>query len=522
MVPASRRVLLIAFDAAEPDLVERWLADGCLPNLRRLRQSGRYGRLASSARWLSGSPWPTFFTGRSPADHGIYEFLQWRAERMEARRPTPEWLPARPFWRDLGREGRRAIVIDVPSTYRPEPFDGLEISGFASHDFLAPPCSYPPDLMNWARRKGGSSPLGPEIHRHQSPRELLDLRDRLCAATERVGALAEQLMRGHDWDLFALAFGATHRGGHKLWDQSSAEGTPSEAEADALKTALKEVYIACDRALGRLVECAGPGVTVLVCSMHGMGPNTSRVAILPEMLARTLDGGVPDGVGESGPKAALQRIRHGLPAAWRSGLKAKLPLAVQDRLSAFWRVDGVDWRVVRAQSLIADHQGYIRINRRGREVQGTVEPGAAYDALCARIADGLLSFVDADTGAPVVDEVVRADRLFPAGERLDRLPDLIVRWSDSPACRHRAVRSPHFGTLAWPAPGKNPDARSGNHRAEGFLLARGPGIDGGGTMPQADILDLAPCVRALLGLAPDPAMAGAPLAALMPAVPTDA
>jgi len=70
--PQASRVLLIGLDAAEPRLVERWMTDGSLPNLRRLRDSGSYGRLASTADWISASPWPTFYTGTSPGDHGYY------------------------------------------------------------------------------------------------------------------------------------------------------------------------------------------------------------------------------------------------------------------------------------------------------------------------------------------------------------------------------------------------------------------------------------------------------------------
>ena len=172
-----RRVLLIALDAAEPELVERWMADGSLPNLRNLRRIGLYGRLASSAKWLTGSPWPTFFTGRSPADHGVYQFLQWRADEMQARRPTPDWLPVQPFWRDFGRDGRRAITLDIPQTYSPEPFDGIEITGWASHDTLAPPGAYPAAIMDWC---------GARSARHRSVRKLIAWRPRpnsCCSAT---------------------------------------------------------------------------------------------------------------------------------------------------------------------------------------------------------------------------------------------------------------------------------------------------------------------------------------------------
>ncbi len=61
--PAANRVLMIALDAGEPALIERWTEDGTLPNLAGLRARGGYGRLKSSGFWLAGSIWPTFHTG---------------------------------------------------------------------------------------------------------------------------------------------------------------------------------------------------------------------------------------------------------------------------------------------------------------------------------------------------------------------------------------------------------------------------------------------------------------------------
>ncbi len=508
-----RPVLAIGLDAAEPSLIERWVADGILPNLRRLRQAGAYRRLASSAKWLSGSPWPTFYTGRRPQDHGLYHHLQWCPERMITIRPRPDWLPVRPFWRDLGAAGRKVIAVDVPQAYAPEPFDGVEVSGWASHDALAPPGAYPADLAEAIRREFGASSTRPEVHGLQPARALLRLRAELLDATAALAALAERLMREHPWDLFLVAFGTLHRGGHKLWDGSNVRGKPDEDEAEKLGDALRDIYVACDRALGRLIEVAGSDAGVLVFSLHGMGPNTSRTEILPALLERILND--DDGVGSSAPlgKTVLSGFRQRVPNAWRSALKRRLPVAAQDRLSTFWRLNGVDWSTTAAISLIADLHGYIRINRRGREALGIVEPGQGFDALCRRIAAGLESFVDASTGEPVVSQVVRTDQVLPSGERNSALPDLVVRWSKTPACRHRALRSPALGSVPWPIPGRHPDGRSGNHRFQGFLLAAGPGLPQAVELSEADIFDLAPTIRALLGLPPDPTMVGRPLLA---------
>src|SRR3990170_8078107 len=104
-----KSVLAIALDAAELSLVERWMNDGTLPTLKRLRSKGAYGKLTSSAEWLAGSPWPTFYTGTAPGEHGLYETTQWQPEKMQYSQVSPRWLPLCPFWRNLERKELRVI-----------------------------------------------------------------------------------------------------------------------------------------------------------------------------------------------------------------------------------------------------------------------------------------------------------------------------------------------------------------------------------------------------------------------------
>jgi predicted AlkP superfamily phosphohydrolase/phosphomutase len=507
----ARRILMIGLDAAEPTLIERWIADGTLPALRRLRARGSYRRLASSAAWLAGSPRPTFYTGTSPAEHGLYHFLQWHAGRQTMVRPAPDWLPVRPFWRALGGHGRRCLIVDAPSTYAPEPFDSVEIGGFATHDHLAPPGSHPARALREIARDIGPSPLSEEVVGPQSVRTLLALSNDLDRATRSVAEIALRAMRWERFDLCLVAFAATHRAGHKLWDASGAAGggvTPADHES--LSGALRRVYRTCDDALGRLVEAADGDTTVLVFSLHGMGPNTSRAEVLPAMLDAALEGRVPP---EPELRPTLQRLRRVLPLELRYQLKHSLPRAWQDRLTTFWRIQPGGYTRRQAFCLHADLQGYIRLNLRGREVAGAVEPGRDAERLLARIAEGLRSFNDADTGAPLVADVVRSGDLFPAGRRRDLLPDLVVQWMAGPAARHRTIRSDGLGTIRWPTPGRNPDGRAGNHRGEGFLLAAGDGFPESGDAGTADIRDLAPTVCALLGVPPPWPMEGRLLAA---------
>lgn len=512
--PITSRLLWIALDAAEPRLIERWTEDGSLPHLAALRERGAYGRLASSAHWLVGSPWPTFYTSTTPGDHGFYHYLGWSPHKMAAARPTPKTFPLTPFWRGLAKRGVRTFALDIPLTYHPEPYDGVEINGWATHEVLVAPGSHPPELWKTVVDRFGSPPIEAEAYALESPKRLLTMRDNLIAATRKVGDLGTWLMERQPWDLGLIGFCATHRGGHKLWDLTNLDSEPDKQERAEIEDALRQVYIACDEAIGRLTREAGDDATVMVCSMHGMGPNTSRVELLDEMLGRVLgrrpvpEAGATSPASGGGTPGLSDRLRGLLPVAWRNAVKSRLPLSLQDRLTAFWRLKGLDYSQIEAFSLPADLQGYIRFNLKGRESKGIVEPGDAVDALRRRIEAGLRSFIDERTGESVVETVALTRELFPEGARLDALPDLLVRWSAEPVAETRRLRSPEFGVIDWPTPGRNVTGRSGNHRGAGFVIGAGPGFAPAQSLTDADILDLAPTVCALLGHAPPAEMKG--------------
>jgi predicted AlkP superfamily phosphohydrolase/phosphomutase len=497
---------MIGLDAADPVLVERWIDDGTLPRLGALRSSGAHGRLRTPASHLAGAPWPTFYTGQPPTHHGIYHDFQWRQESMAYARPTSEWLAARPFWRQL--EGEVGVVAyDVPMTLGCEAFPGLEVTGWASHDTLGPPATHPPELIDEIRRRFGAWPMRPESYGASPIDELLELRDHLVDNTARSAELVEWLLGRGPWNLAITVFAAPHRGGHRLWDRSSIAGPVSPEGGRRFDGALRDLYVACDRAVSRLLEAASGDTNVLVFSLHGMMVNTCRVDLLDAMLARVLGG-----ADAAEPRQGfVRKIGERIPLRLRRRLTSLVPAALRDRAMTAWTSGAVDWRRTEAFTLRADLHGYVRINLAGRERDGIVAP-RDHDALCARIAEGLTSFVDASTGEPLVEEVVGSGDVFPEGPRRDRLPDLIVRWKDSPAAPHEAVLSDRFGRVERSTPGRIPNARSGNHRTEGFWIAAGPAFRARGLVTErADVLDLAPTALAILETGTRHPICGTPL-----------
>lgn len=500
MTDTHNQLLLIGLDAADADLIEQWTDDGTLPHLAKLRQEGTWGRLSTAAKYLTGSPWPTFYTGLPPSEHGIYHDFQWRQERMEFAAPAADWLAVRPFWRAI-QGNVQAVVHDVPMTPGTEPFPGIEVTGWGSHDKLVPPDSHPPTLLDEIRRRYGDSPIRTDEYGRASLAHLRELHAELVNLTVRSTELARWLLQ-RPWNLGIVVFGALHRGGHRFWDRSSVDSAVPTALCPWYDGALRQLYRTADTAVGDLVAAA-PEATIFVFALHGMKVNSARVDFLDEMLSRVLHG----------PTAArakpglLRRAGEAMPLPLRRALTNSVPQALKNRIMTRWTTGGMKWDQTPAFTLRADLNGYIRLNVRGREPAGVVPPEEV-DALSARIIEGLSSFRDATSGTPLIEEVCRTAEAFPPGERMDRLPDLIVRWHSSSGAPHAAVSSPRFGRIPRSTPGRIPNGRSGNHAPEGFLIARGRGIAAGGRLqPNADILDLAPTALHRLG-----ARSGVPLA----------
>src|SRR3954471_5775588 len=104
-----------------------------------------------------------------------------------------------------------------------------------------------------------------ELFGAQSAGSLKRLTSQLIQATEQMGAIGARMLAQERWDLFLLVFGATHRGGHYLWDLSQVDRSRlSDKDRKYLGRALTEVYRPSDRALERVLAAAPIAAITLV------------------------------------------------------------------------------------------------------------------------------------------------------------------------------------------------------------------------------------------------------------------
>ncbi|MFP5364044.1 MAG: alkaline phosphatase family protein [Thermoleophilia bacterium] len=498
-------ICVLQFDAASVAVVDRMLAAGRLPVLAGLIERGGRVALETPADHFAAGAFHTLYSGVELADHGLFYPFQWDAASQRARYMTA--FPAPPaIWERLARAGLRTLAIDPYESRPPRDWKGTYVCGWGFRDrVVLPRWSLPARAGAELAKRHGSGPHATEIFGRPTVRELLALREKLVAAPARVATAAiELLARGDRYDLSWLTFSAAHLAGHQFWDLSQLAEEPGERERELLQTALQDVYAAVDAAFGRVLAALPQDTDVIVASAVGMDVNSSRADLLPQMLAAVLNGGplASDGDGAG----AIWRLRAAIPAGARGAIARALPDRVALGLTARLELRGIDWAETPAFCHPADNQGYIRLNLRGRERDGIVEPGEA-DALLDTIAQGLETFHDPD-GEPAV---ARADRVrdHHAGARADQLPDLVVGWSERPATTLAGVHSARFGDVLRRGSGSG---RSGNHTPGDAWAVVVPGTHAcapaNGRSPR--LADVAATVAAVCGVERD-GLAGEPL-----------
>lgn len=110
-------VILLGIDAAVGTLTEKYLADGSMPNLKRLISLGTYTRATSVFPGVTPINWATICTGAYPGTHGITDFsVLDSGDPLNGGRDgfLRETIKAEPLWEAALREGLKCATLDFP------------------------------------------------------------------------------------------------------------------------------------------------------------------------------------------------------------------------------------------------------------------------------------------------------------------------------------------------------------------------------------------------------------------------
>jgi predicted AlkP superfamily phosphohydrolase/phosphomutase len=366
--------------------------------------------------------------------------------------------------------------------------------------------SIPNQIYRSLAQEFGAPPVGEEVYGRPAAPELLRLRESLLAGPRRGADVVEKLLQREQFDMLWISLSAAHLGGHRFFDLSPISGEAELSRYPELGTALLDIYQAVDEALARIVASLPAGTDILVVSPSGMGPNCSRSHLLPGMLEAVMADHRQDATGRGAPAGSLLwRIRALMPTGLRGLVANALPDRWALELAARLELRGVDWKNTRAFMMPNDDAGYIRLNLRGRERDGIVDPREA-DALLNKLRLGLETFRDTD-GSLVIRRIHRTAELGYHGPCEDQLPDLIVEWNHRVVSPLAGVSSPAFGVVSSPGWATG---RTGCHNSEAWALVVSGSSKLRAPKRTPHIVDIVPTVCAAVGVDYD-GLSGEPL-----------
>jgi len=186
----------------------------------------------------------------------------------------------------------------------------------------------------------------------------------------------------------------------------------------------------------------------------------------------------------------------------------------------------IDWSGTQAYFEENPYHPVLWVNLKGRQPGGIVERGDEYEALRDRLIEELHSWRHPETGEPIVEKAYRREEIY-SGPEVSDAADIIPKWGLHRGYSYGFKVSSKSPRLAWieqvdprkPANLQFFTAKSGHHRDDGILAAAGPGIRPGPVSQKARIIDLAPTILCLQGVAAPDDMDGRVLEDLIGDVP---
>jgi len=499
-----KRVLALAFDGADYDLVQRLMGEGKLPTISRLAREGAFGPLRSTIPAFTPTAWSSFLTGLNPAGHGIFNFTT-NPNRGTQKLESAASRAGTPLWRMLGRAGIRSAYIGIPFTYPAEPLDGIVVTGYGGPER--------PQILpaSAEERIFAAYPDLVTAHHPMAERWWEDFpayTGRLLEHAEQMAGVCKLVFELEpDLGLLCVDFMSTDHVGHLGYARFHPDH-PAHASTGS-GDELLQVYERVDALCGELIEAAeaqyGEEPTVLLFSDHGMKPIYWMFHLdrwLEErghlrFRKRSLQ---PWRRGRLDYLARVdQKLVRTVPWYGRTlDLLPFLPRPGADRLFA-----DIDFGRTRAYGFASQGQLYLG------ELTGARNDPAYIDALAAELAE---------IPHPQMDEpafqVLRKEELF-FGPFLDKAPELMLipyderinvdpsrrRWTQTFERHERLDPEVSYGY-------------SGHHGVTGILAATGPGIQPADVPEGSEIVQLPATILSLLGLSAE-SLDGEPLAAIL-------
>lgn len=481
-------LFVLALDAADQRNIKAWADQGLLPNIKRILDTGLHAALDGQDYVSENGLWVSLFSGVSRGDHGYYYWRPLKSGSYTLELSDQSVAEASPFWSTLKNSGRKVLIIDPPETHCVPGMEGVQVSNWSPHNARFEVYSEPPHIVEDLKEKFGN-PLGFEEMvggSYEDDKRIFDgLIDQIRQKTE----FCKSLLASGKFDLFVLGFQEIHIAGHQFWKYTDHASHPTKTESD-LHNATRRIYQAIDAAYGEISKQLPANTAHVVLSNMGVQEDYPNFELTQDFCKQL---GYHCLSSNETPWTHFARLlRRSIPQTLQKKISDLVPDGVRGRLLSTEWLGGTDWSKTTVFPIPSYYLGFLRVNLKGREPMGSVEPGSDYLNLLSRVEEDLAKLTDPVTGKPAIRFIKRAIDLY-GPDRHHALPDIFFDWAPTSHPKKTIIHPDT--TLSQKDMFFNRDTR---HDLNGFMAAAGPQVTRAGDIGTLSLLDAAPFCLALL------------------------
>ncbi|QDU59666.1 Type I phosphodiesterase / nucleotide pyrophosphatase [Planctomycetes bacterium Pan216] len=493
------RVIVVGMDGATFTILKPLIDQGKLPTLAKIMNEGVAGPLASVTPPITPAAWSSFYTGKQPGKHGVFEFLYRRPDSYSKVPVNFTSIRGKKFWDYAGASGKRVCLYNLPLLYPTPDVNGVAVSGLLTPDGVedfGTPSGIIPEIE---KEVGGPYVLGSRaVYRKGNAGKILEEFHRVLTYHMKS---AQYLLQKEPWDVFFGHLMVTDSMQHELWhllDPTHSAHDPEEAAEHMPQ--IEAIYQRIDQEfLAPIVDSLDEETTLLIMSDHGFGGIEHIIYMNMWLLQR----GYVTWSKDWWTQAKAMMHRWGVTPKNFFRVIRWLGLGeLRDRVSlearetwmnrGFMNIRRADWSNTKAYAM-GNILGMLYLNVKGREPDGAVEPGEEYEKVRTEIIEKLQAEKLPETGEPLFSKVQKGEEIYE-GLYAKYGPDIVCTPTD---WRYQVFGYQDFVSNKFV---ETYSEMTGHHRVDGIFFGMGKAFQHGLWLDDAKLLDLAPTLLHLIGL----------------------
>ncbi len=301
----KNKVLLIGWDAADWKIIDKLMANGLMPAMKKLVDGGVRGKLATLDPPLSPMLWTSIATGVRPYKHGVSGFVE-HDGKGNVRPVSSHYRKVKAIWNMMTMEGYKSNIIGWWPSNPVESINGCMVSNLFQQERkgketidmdkwdIPEGTIYPERLVERLKelRVHPSEitgnlimPFVPQaVKLHKKEDKRITVIRKFLAHASSIHAASTELMETEEWDFTAVYHDAIDHFCHAFmkYYPPKLEGLDEEAFL-LFKDVITGAYIFHDMMLERLMSLVDKETTIVLVSDHGFHSDHLRPTHVPNI-----------------------------------------------------------------------------------------------------------------------------------------------------------------------------------------------------------------------------------------------